>query len=138
MQRDFPVSVSAIQVSLRQQQRGRGGDVADQIAPKLGATGRREARPVPKGRQVDPDALGEIGALLGARSRARDLLIEHLHLLNDAYGVLTIRHLAALAEEMRLAFGGQLVRPKRTLEAGYVFQYPDIEKALSHLVQKIF
>ena len=78
--------------------------MADQIAPKLGATGRREARPVPKGRQVDPDALGEIGALLGARSRARDLLIEHLHLLNDAYGVLTIRHLAALAEEMRLAF----------------------------------
>ncbi len=78
--------------------------MADQIAPKLGATGRRESRPVPKGRQVDPVALGEVGALLGTRSRARDLLIEHLHLLNDAHGCLTIRHLAALAEEMRLAF----------------------------------
>ncbi|MGA8602519.1 MAG: NADH-quinone oxidoreductase subunit F, partial [Beijerinckiaceae bacterium] len=43
--------------------------------------GRRRARPVPKGRQVDPQAAEEIAALLGDRSRRRDLLIEHLHLI---------------------------------------------------------
>ena len=42
-------------------------------------------------------------ALLGERERRRDLLIEHLHLLQDHYGCLHARHLAALAEEMRLA-----------------------------------
>jgi uncharacterized protein len=41
-------------------------------------------------------------------------------------------------ERSSILLKGQLVRPKRTLEAGYVFQYPDIDKALSHLVQKIF
>ena len=41
-------------------------------------------------------------------------------------------------ERSSILLRGQLVRPKRTLEAGYVFQYSDIEKALSHLVQKIF
>jgi uncharacterized protein len=41
-------------------------------------------------------------------------------------------------ERSSILLRGQLVRPKRTLEAGYVFQYPDIDKALSHLVQKIF
>ena len=45
--------------------------------------GRRRARPVPKGRQVDPQAAEEIAALLGDRSRRRDLLIEHLHLIQD-------------------------------------------------------
>src|SRR5262249_8333905 len=60
-------------------------------------------RDVPKGRQVDPDALAEVQALLVDRSRERDLLIEHLHLLQDKYHCLHARHLAALAEEMRLA-----------------------------------
>jgi uncharacterized protein len=41
-------------------------------------------------------------------------------------------------ERSSILLRGQLVRPKRTLEAGYVFQYPDIDKALSHLVQKTF
>jgi NADH:ubiquinone oxidoreductase subunit F (NADH-binding)/NADH:ubiquinone oxidoreductase subunit E len=66
-------------------------------------SGRRRAPDHPKGRQVDPAALAEVQALLGARERRRDLLIEHLHLLQDHYGCLHVRHLAALAEEMRLA-----------------------------------
>src|SRR5215471_15983732 len=66
-------------------------------------SGRRRGRDVPKGRQVDPDALAEVQALLVDRSRERDLLIEHLHLLQDKYHCLHARHLAALAEEMRLA-----------------------------------
>jgi formate dehydrogenase len=67
------------------------------------AVGRRRPRRTPKGRQVDPQALGEVRALLGDRSRRRDLLIEHLHLIQDRYGHLSAAHLAALAQEMRLA-----------------------------------
>src|SRR5438552_15058869 len=66
-------------------------------------SGRRRGPDYPKGRQVDPDALGEVQSLLGERERRRDLLIEHLHLLQDHFGCLHARHLAALAEEMRLA-----------------------------------
>jgi formate dehydrogenase beta subunit len=66
-------------------------------------SGRRRGPDHPKGRQVDPAALDEVQALLGDRERRRDLLIEHLHLLQDHCGCLHARHLAALAEEMRLA-----------------------------------
>ncbi len=64
---------------------------------------RRRGLDHPKGRQVEPQALAEVQALLGQRERRRDLLIEHLHLLQDQHGCLHARHLAALAEEMRLA-----------------------------------
>ena len=50
-----------------------------------------------------PKALAEVQALLGDESRQRDLLIEHLHKINDRYGILRRAHLAALAQEMRLA-----------------------------------
>ncbi len=65
--------------------------------------GRRRPRQTPKGRQVDPRALAEVQALLIDRPRRRDLLIEHLHLIQDHYGHLSAPHLAALAHEMRLA-----------------------------------
>jgi formate dehydrogenase beta subunit len=67
--------------------------------------GRKRRRPArtPKGRQIDPRALEEVRALLGDRPRRRDLLIEHLHLLQDCYGHLSAPHLAALAAEMKLA-----------------------------------
>src|SRR3984885_12129368 len=64
---------------------------------------RRRGLDHPKGRQVEPQALAEVQALLGQSERRRDLLIEFLHLLQDHYGCLHARHLAALAEEMRLA-----------------------------------
>jgi formate dehydrogenase beta subunit len=67
-----------------------------------GRAGRRRAPRTPKGRQVDPRALEQIRALLGDRERRRDLLIEHLHLIQDRYGHLSAAHLAALAQEMRL------------------------------------
>ena len=57
----------------------------------------------PKGRQVEPEALEEVRALLDANPRRRDLLIEHLHLIQDRYGHLAARHLAALAKEMKLS-----------------------------------
>ena len=65
--------------------------------------GRRRPPRTPKGRQVDPQALDEVRALLTDRSRRRDLLIEHLHLIQDHYGHLSAAHLAALAAEMKLA-----------------------------------
>ena len=60
-------------------------------------------RPTPKGRVVDPKAAAEVQALLGDAPRRRDLLIEHLHKINDKFGHLPAAHLAALAQEMRLA-----------------------------------
>jgi NADH:ubiquinone oxidoreductase subunit F (NADH-binding)/NADH:ubiquinone oxidoreductase subunit E len=66
--------------------------------------GRRRAKSTPKGRQINPQAAHEIEQLLGQRPRRRDLLIEHLHLIQDAYGQISAAHLAALADEMKLAF----------------------------------
>ncbi len=61
---------------------------------------KAKARRTPKGRQVEPRALEEVRALLGDAPRRRDLLIEHLHRINDRYGHLSAAHLAALAPEM--------------------------------------
>ena len=49
-------------------------------------------------------AAHEIELLLGDRSRQRDLLIEHLHLIQDKYHQISAAHLAALADEMKLSF----------------------------------
>ena len=65
--------------------------------------GRGRARIRPKGRHVEPRAADEVRTLLGGRPRRRDLLIEHLHLIQDRYRCLSAPHLAALAAEMRLA-----------------------------------
>jgi formate dehydrogenase len=44
-----------------------------------------------------------VRALLIDRPRRRDLLIEHLHLIQDQYGFISAAHLAALALEMKMA-----------------------------------
>jgi formate dehydrogenase beta subunit len=67
------------------------------------AATRQRKREAPKGRVVDPQALAEVRELLGSGSRARDLLIEHLHKIQDRFGHLGAAHLAALAREMDLA-----------------------------------
>jgi len=64
---------------------------------------RQRKREAPKGRRVDPQALAEVRALLGDAPRERDLLIEHLHTLQDHFNCLPSAHLAALAQELRLA-----------------------------------
>src|SRR3954468_22107915 len=65
--------------------------------------GTGKVRPHPKGRPVEAAAVEEVLALLGDEPRRRDLLIEHLHKINDRYGHLSAAHLAALAQEMRLS-----------------------------------
>lgn len=62
-----------------------------------------KVRATPKGRAVDPQAREEVRALLGDAPRRRDLLIEHLHKIQDRYGCLAAPHLVALAAEMKMA-----------------------------------
>ncbi|MFQ5959322.1 MAG: NAD(P)H-dependent oxidoreductase subunit E, partial [Alphaproteobacteria bacterium] len=63
---------------------------------------KRKTRVEGRGRQLDESALAEVRALLGDRPRRRDLLIEHLHLIQDRYHHISAAHLRALAAEMRL------------------------------------
>jgi formate dehydrogenase len=63
---------------------------------------RARKRQAPKGRRIDPTALAEVQQLLGNASRQADLLIEHLHKVQDRFGHLSAAHLAALAQEMRM------------------------------------
>ena len=65
----------------------------------------RKPRAQLKGRQSGDEARAEVRALIGtapADGHRRDLLIEHLHALNDHYRALFERHIVALAAEMRL------------------------------------
>ena len=64
---------------------------------------RKRGRGTPKGRQTDLGALQDVRALLGNEPRRRDLLIEHLHKIQDHYGQLSSSHLVALAQEMKLS-----------------------------------
>ena len=64
---------------------------------------KQRKRQAPKGRRVEAGALDDVQRLLGQESRQRELLIEHLHKIQDSFGHLSAAHLAALAQEMRLA-----------------------------------
>ncbi|WP_246131747.1 NAD(P)H-dependent oxidoreductase subunit E [Pistricoccus aurantiacus] len=69
-------------------------------------TGRR-TRGKPRGRELDPAALEALRTLLGDEQdtpelRRRDLLIEHLHAIQDRYGYLALENLRALAAYMNL------------------------------------
>ena len=64
---------------------------------------RQRKRQAPRGRRVDPTALAEVQRLLGDQSRRPDLLIEHLHKIQDKHGHLSAALLAALAQEMKLS-----------------------------------
>ena len=66
-------------------------------------SGKGKGRRHTKGRQLDDAAWSEVQSLLEGKSLGRDLLIEHLHLIQDKFGCLSAAHLRALAEEMRLS-----------------------------------
>lgn len=71
----------------------------DQLRERI----RRKSRL--KGRQPDDQALADVRACIGPRpteGHRRDLLIEHLHALNDRFGALREPHLVALAREMNV------------------------------------
>ena len=84
-----------------------------------------KGRSTPKGRQVDETSVEEVRVLLGDRPRRRDLLIEHLHLIQDANGHLSARHIAALADEMvKLANPLFLHHPLTADEPQVTFAFP--------------
>ncbi len=66
--------------------------------------GRKKALSQPKGRQVLPQAKHEIETLLGDRPRDRQYTIEYLHLIQDRWHQISAAHLAALADELGMAF----------------------------------
>ncbi|MFT5626070.1 MAG: NADH:ubiquinone oxidoreductase subunit F (NADH-binding)/NADH:ubiquinone oxidoreductase subunit E [Lentimonas sp.] len=66
-------------------------------------SGKGKGRHTPKGRQLDDSAWDDVRRLLGDQPRRADLLIEFLHLIQDAHGCLSAAHLCALAEEMRMS-----------------------------------
>ncbi len=66
-------------------------------------SGHGRGRHVPKGRQLSDSAQDSVRALLGDAPRSSELLIEHLHRLQDHFGHLSMAHLHALAEEMSMA-----------------------------------
>src|SRR5579871_5861539 len=76
--------------------------ISENPSAPVGRT-RNRPRRTPKGRQLDTQAVADIEALLTDRPRRRDLLIEHLHLIQDKYGHISAPHLAALAAEMKLS-----------------------------------
>ena len=78
---------------------GSNGAAARKIHP---GAGRRQAPAFPKGRQLDPEAVDEVRALLGEAPLKRDLLIEYLHRIQDSRGQLSAAHLQALADLMKL------------------------------------
>ena len=63
----------------------------------------RKQRAKIKGRIPEPKALKEVRALLGDAPRRRDLLIEHLHKIQDRYAQLSAAHLVALTAEMKIS-----------------------------------
>ncbi len=63
----------------------------------------RRARPIPKGRAVDPVAREEVAQLLQGAPAQPEYLIENLHRVQDRFGHLSAAHLAALAEAMKLS-----------------------------------
>jgi len=66
-------------------------------------SGKGKGRHHTKGRQLDDAALVDVQSLLGDQPRRADLLIEFLHLIQDAHGCLSAAHLRALAEDMRMS-----------------------------------
>ena len=64
---------------------------------------RKRVRSTPKGRRVESQARQNVLDLLGSEPRRRDLLIEHLHKIQDRFGHLSAAHLVALADEMKMA-----------------------------------
>lgn len=69
----------------------------------VAAPATRRPRFTPKGRQVEPMSRQRVSALCEGLAPRPDLLIEHLHRLQDGEGALRHGHLAALAERLRLS-----------------------------------
>ncbi|MDC9728118.1 MAG: NAD(P)H-dependent oxidoreductase subunit E [Methyloprofundus sp.] len=81
----------------------------------------KRKRKGPKGHAVDLKALEEVQTLLADESRQRDLLIEHLHKIQDQYQHISSKHLVALAHEMKLS-------PAEVYEVASFYHHFDVTK----------
>ncbi len=81
----------------------------------------KKKRRGPKGHAVDLKALEEVQTLLANESRQHDLLIEHLHKIQDQYQHISSKHLVALAHEMKLS-------PAEVFEVASFYHHFDIVK----------
>jgi len=67
------------------------------------ATRGKGARPYPKGRPTDPQALEAVQELIGDDPCTPDRVLEYLHRIQDRYGYVDAPHLVALAQVLNLA-----------------------------------
>lgn len=74
-----------------------------------------------KGRQVNLDTIARLRALLGEADFSRDMLIEHLHIIQDTYGCLQDENIVALAALMKMA-------PVEVYEVASFYHHFDIVK----------
>lgn len=81
----------------------------------------QKKRKGPKGHAVDLKALDDVRQLLQNESRQRDLLIEHLHKIQDHYKHISSKHLVALAHEMKLS-------PAEVYEVASFYHHFDVVK----------
>ena len=81
----------------------------------------KKKRQGPKGHAVDLKALEDVRQLLQDSSRQRDLLIEHLHKIQDHYQHISSKHLVALAHEMNLS-------PAEVYEVASFYHHFDVIK----------
>lgn len=81
----------------------------------------RKKRKGPKGHAVDLAALEQVQSLLGDESRQHDLLIEHLHKIQDHYQHISSKHLVALGHEMKLS-------PAEVFEVASFYHHFDVVK----------
>jgi formate dehydrogenase len=79
-------------------------------------------KPFPKGRPVDPAARADVLALVAGLPPRRELLLEHLHRIQDARGHLSVAHLTALADLLRLA-------PVEVFEVATFYHHFDVVRA---------
>ncbi len=81
----------------------------------------KKKRKGPKGHTVDLSALEDVKTLLGDESRQRDLLIEHLHKIQDKFQYISSKYLVALAHEMNLS-------PAEVYEVASFYHHFDVIK----------
>ena len=55
------------------------------------------------GRVMDKTAFAQVKELIGDEPKTRDMLIEHLHKIQDSYHYISNRHIMALAKIMNLS-----------------------------------
>lgn len=81
----------------------------------------KKKRKGPKGHAVNLAALKQVQSLLGDESRQHDLLIEHLHKIQDQYQHISSKHLVALGHEMKLS-------PAEVFEVASFYHHFDVVK----------